>query len=159
MLDLIQLQKAGIVYPKFYIIVDLFRPYLAARAYKQAISTLATLTAHPPAHTFDPSLASGSSNTKSLLSTFLPSIQGQGPIGSAIRIVIKVHQYTIRRLTNSLGKEGLGLGSKRKDDEMRGKAIKVADLLEHSAELGSMEALYTLAYVSLVRRLTFTSLK
>jgi hypothetical protein len=36
---------------------------------------------------------------------------------------------------------------------MRGKAIKVIDLLQHSAELGNTEALYTLARLSLVRSL------
>lgn len=34
---------------------------------------------------------------------------------------------------------------------MRGKAIKVVDLLQHSAELGHLDALYTLAQISLVR--------
>ncbi|GLB37757.1 putative protein with sel1-like repeats [Lyophyllum shimeji] len=121
----------------------------AARAYKQAMSTLATLTAHPPAHTFDPSLASGTSNTKSLLSSFLPNIQGQGPIGSAMRIAVKLHHNTIRRLTGGFGKEGIGISSRRREDELRGKAIKVIDLLEHSAELGNADSLYTLAYVSL----------
>jgi hypothetical protein len=42
-------------------------------------------------------------------------------------------------------------GSRKKGDEMRGKAIKVVDLLQHSAELGNMDALYTLAQISLVR--------
>ncbi|RDB24755.1 Protein sel-1 1 [Hypsizygus marmoreus] len=121
----------------------------AARAYRQAMSTLATLTAHPPAHTFDPSLVYGTPNTKSLFSSFLPNIHGQGPIGSALRIAVKVHHYTIRRIVNGFGKEGLGIGSRRKEDDMRGKAIKVVDLLEHSAELGNMDALYTLAHVSL----------
>lgn len=35
-------------------------------------------------------------------------------------------------------------------DEIRGKVVKVKDLLQHSAELGNMEALYKLAYISLV---------
>ncbi|KAG6920181.1 hypothetical protein DXG01_004950 [Tephrocybe rancida] len=121
----------------------------AARAYKQALSTLATLTAHPPAHTFDPSLASGSSNAKSLLSTFLPSIQGQGPIGSAIRLAVKLHHHTIRRLSGSLGRDGTGVKSRKKDEEQRGKAIKVVDLLEHSAELGNVDAIFTLAHIHL----------
>jgi SEL1 protein len=123
---------------------------VAARAYRQALSTLATLTAHPPAHRFDPSLASGSSNTKSLLSTFLPNLQGQGPVGSVFRIVMKLQQHTLRRITYTLGREGLGLGSRRKEEEMRGKAIKVVDLLQHSAELGNNDALYMLAQIYLV---------
>lgn len=77
-------------------------------------------------------------------------MQGQGPIGSAVRIITKLHQHTLRRITYGLGKDGLGLGSRRRDEEMRGKAIKVVDLLQHSAELGNMEALYTLGQVSLV---------
>lgn len=36
-------------------------------------------------------------------------------------------------------------------DEVRGKAVKVKDLLQHSAELGNTEALYKLAHISLVR--------
>ncbi|KAG5642119.1 hypothetical protein DXG03_003590 [Asterophora parasitica] len=121
----------------------------AARAYKQAMSTLASLTAHPAAHTFNPNLASGISNTKSIFSSFLPNMQGQGPVGSAIRIAVKIHHHTIRRLAGSLGKDGLGLNSRRKEDELRGKAIKVVDLLEHSADLGNTDAIYTLARISL----------
>ena len=72
-------------------------------------------------------------------------------MGSAIRIILKIHQYTFNRFGNTFSKDGLGLGSKKKDEELRGKAIKVVDLLQHSAELGNMDALYTLAHVSLVR--------
>ncbi|KAJ3575054.1 hypothetical protein NP233_g1348 [Leucocoprinus birnbaumii] len=122
----------------------------AARAYKQAISTLATLTAHPPSFTFDPSLVTNA-NSKSILSAFLPNLQGQGPIGSTLRILMKLHYHTIRRISNALGsgQETIGIGSKRKDEEQRIKAIKVLDLLHHSVELGSSDALYTLAKISL----------
>ena len=72
-------------------------------------------------------------------------------MGSAVRIVLKIHQYTFNRVGNAFNKDGLGLGSKKKDEELRGKAIKVVDLLQHSAELGNTDALYTLAHVSLVR--------
>ena len=72
-------------------------------------------------------------------------------MGSAIRIILKIHQYTFNRVGNVFNKDGLGLGSKKKDEELRGKAIKVIDLLQHSAELGNMDALFTLAQVSLVR--------
>ena len=122
----------------------------AARAYKQAMTTLATLRAHSPQHTSDPSLVAGSGNSKSIFSSFLPNLQGQGPIASAVRIILKLHHYTFRRISNRFSQEGLGLGSKKKDDELRGKAIKVVDLLQHSAELGNMDALYTLAQISLV---------
>lgn len=121
----------------------------ALRAYKQAVATLTTLTAHPPAHTFDPSLASASSNTQSIFSSFLPNLQGQGPIGTAFRIILKLQQHTARRITNSFGKENLKFGYKKKEDDFRDKAVKVVDLLQHSAELGNMEALYTLSQASL----------
>ena len=71
-------------------------------------------------------------------------------MGSAIRIILKI-QYTFSRIGGAFSKDGLGLGSKKKDEELRGKAIKVVDLLQHSAELGNMDALFTLAHVSLVR--------
>ncbi|KAF8161262.1 hypothetical protein B0H34DRAFT_372708 [Crassisporium funariophilum] len=121
----------------------------ASRAYKQAMSTLTALRAHPPQHTFDPALASGNGNSKSIFSSFLPNLQGQGPIGSVVRIVMKIHHHTFSRIGNTFSQENLGLGSKKNEEEMRGKAIKVVDLLQHSAELGNMDALYTLAQVSL----------
>jgi hypothetical protein len=114
------------------------------------LATLTTLTAHPPAHTFDPSIASASSNSHSIFSSFLPNLQGQGPIGSAFRIILKLHHHTARRITNSFGRENLKFGYKKKEDEIRDKAVKVVDLLQHSAELGNMEALYTLSQLSLV---------
>ncbi|KNZ74880.1 Sel-1 like protein [Termitomyces sp. J132] len=121
----------------------------AERAYKQAMSTLASLTAHTPAHRFDPYLVSSNSNAKSLFSSLLPNIHGQGPISSFMRIAVKLHQYTFRRLSNSFRRDGMGVKSKRKDEEQKGKAIKVVDLLEHSAELGNMDAIYTLAHIYL----------
>jgi SEL1 protein len=126
---------------------DLLIP--AVRAYKQAISTLTTLRAHPPQHTFDPALANGNGHSKSIFSSFLPNLQGQGPIGSVVRIILKLHS-SVNRVASVLSPETLGLGTKKKDEELRGKAIKVIDLLQHSAELGNMDALFTLAQVSLV---------
>ncbi|KAH9485480.1 putative Sel1-like repeat-containing protein C1B3.10c [Psilocybe cubensis] len=123
-------------------------PSEAARAYKQALSTLTSLKAHPSQHTFDPALASGNGNSKSIFSSFLPNLQGQGPIGSLVRILMKLHN-SVNRVTNVLSPEGLGLGSKKKDEERRRKAIKVIDLLELSAELGNTDALFTLGQVSL----------
>jgi hypothetical protein len=114
------------------------------------MATLTTLTAHPPAHTFDPSLASASSNTQSIFSSFLPNFQGQGPVGSAFRIILRLQQHTARRIADSFGKENLKFGYKKKEDDMRDKAVKVIDLLQHSAELGNMDALYTLSQLSLV---------
>lgn len=114
------------------------------------MSTLSTLAAHTPFQAFDPSLASGNSNSKSMFSSFLPNLQGQGPIGSFLRIIQKLHHYSLRHFTIGLGKEKLGLRSQKKEEEMRVKAVKVLDLLQHSTELGNSEALYTLARLSLV---------
>jgi len=113
------------------------------------MSTLTCLRAHPPQHTFDPALAGGVGNSKSIFSSFLPNLHGQGPIGSVVRIILKLHT-SFTRATSFFSQESLGLGSKKKDEEMRGKAIKVIDLLQHSAELGNLDALFTLAQVSLV---------
>lgn len=66
---------------------------------------------------------------------------------------MKLHYHTVRRLTSTLGlgQETIGIGSRWKEEEQRLKAIKVLDLLLHSAELGSTDALFTLAKVSLVK--------
>ncbi|EPQ55072.1 HCP-like protein [Gloeophyllum trabeum ATCC 11539] len=84
-------------------------------------------------------------------SPFVPNVQGQGPLASTLRILIKLrHQSWVPKFLRSrAGKEGLGLGGRRREDDLRGKAIKVVDLLQHSAELGNMDALYTLAQISL----------
>lgn len=41
-------------------------------------------------------------------------------------------------------------GPKIQDKELFRKSVKVVDLLQHSAELGNTDALYTLAQISLV---------
>ncbi|KAJ6589807.1 hypothetical protein DFH09DRAFT_1140159 [Mycena vulgaris] len=124
---------------------DLDQAAEATRAYKQALNTLSTLTAHPPLHTYGSSFAVGNTpNSRSLLSSFFPNLQGHGPLGSAMRIVIKLQRQTVNAILAGLGKE-----SRTKREETKGKAIKVIDLLQHSAELGNSDALYTLAQISL----------
>ncbi|KAI0753061.1 HCP-like protein [Daedaleopsis nitida] len=117
----------------------------ASRAYKQAMSTLATLTALPPMQSEEPS----HHTTSVPFSSFLPNMQGQGPIASAMRILIKLrnHSWLPSFLTDYIGRE-LSNG-RRKDEDLKGKAVKVIDLLQHAAELGHMDALYTLGQVSL----------
>lgn len=119
---------------------------LASRAYKQAVSTLATLTALPPMQSEEPSHHSAGYP----LSSFLPSIQGQGPIASAMRILVKLknHSWLPSVVTDYLGRE-LSNG-RRREEEARGKAVKVIDLLQHAAELGHSDAMYTLGQISLV---------
>ncbi|KAI0359680.1 HCP-like protein [Trametes cingulata] len=117
----------------------------ASRAYKQAMSTLATLTALPPMQSEEPYHHSAGYP----LSSFLPSIQGQGPIASAMRIIVKLknHSWLPTFVTDYLGRE-LSSGRKR-EEEFRGKAVKVLDLLQHAADLGNTDALYTLGQLSL----------
>jgi SEL1 protein len=118
----------------------------ATRAYKSALFTLSNFTAHPPSHTHDV-FSQPTTTTPSLLSALLPNAQGQGPLGSAIRIALKLRQqFFLFRLFGGPS----GSAARRKDEEMRGKAIKVLDLLQHSAELGNTDALFTLGQISLV---------
>lgn len=118
-------------------------PYkcLASRAYKQALYTLSTLTAHPPAYTYD--ATSHTSNAKALLTSVIPSLQGRGPIGSFYRILL--------RLQHRFGSSKEDTSKQRKTDEVHPKAVKVIDLLQHSAELGNMDALFMYAKICLVR--------
>ena len=83
-------------------------------------------------------------------SSLLPSIQGQGPIASAMRILVKLrnHSWLPSFVTEYIGRE-LNNGRK-KDEDLKGRAVKVIDLLQHAAELGHTDALYTLGQVSLV---------
>lgn len=112
--------------------------------------TLSNLTAHPPPYDHDPFSQSSTSQLSSFLSSYLPSAQGQGPFGSAIRIAIKLHQkFSPFRLFSRV--DSSAAAARKKDEEMRGKAIKVIDLLQYSAELGNADALYVLARLSLVR--------
>ncbi|KAF8178592.1 HCP-like protein [Mycena galopus ATCC 62051] len=117
----------------------------ATRAYKQALNTLSTLTAPSPLHTYGSSFyTTNAQNSKSLLSSFFPNLQGQGPLGSAARIATKLQRQVVNGILAGLGKE-----SRTKREETKGKAIKVIDLLQHSAELGNSDALFTLAQISL----------
>ncbi|KAJ4483802.1 hypothetical protein J3R30DRAFT_3328743 [Lentinula aciculospora] len=111
----------------------------ASRAYKQALYTLSTLTAHPPAYTYD--ATAHALNTKSLITSFIPTLQGRGPIGSIYRIIYKIQQ--------KLGSHKEQATPKRQTEDLHPKAIKVVDLLQHSAELGNMDALFSYAKISL----------
>lgn len=85
-----------------------------------------------------------------MLSSILPNPQGRGPLGSAIRIAIKLrHQSWLPRfLSSRLSPES---GRRRSDEEWSSRAaIKVMDLLQHAADLGHSDALYTLGKISLV---------
>lgn len=118
--------------------------------------TLSVLTAHPPYHTSDSSIVSGyTSNTPSLFASFAPLLHGRGPIGTAFRILVKINHQLFSGLPSvTYDTFGMGSGSKKKDEDMLRRSIKVVDLLQHSADLGNMDALYTLAHISLVRLTT-----
>ncbi|KAK0460933.1 uncharacterized protein EV420DRAFT_1619466 [Desarmillaria tabescens] len=128
----------------------------SSKAYKQAMHTLTALAAHPSPYE---SLHSTprDSNSKSIFSSFLPNLQGQGPIGSAVRILGRIQQQIFHGILGG-DRDGIPFpGSRRKEEEMHRKAIKVVDLLQHSAELGNMDALYTLAQISLLAYDSYTT--
>ena len=106
--------------------------------------TLSTMTAHPPSHTYDSSFTTGyTGNSASLISSLMPNLQGKGPVGSIARIINKLYSNILPDTASKV--EGLKRG------ETSRKAIKVLDLLQHSAELGNTDALYVIAKTSLVR--------
>ncbi|KAF8270495.1 hypothetical protein EI94DRAFT_775294 [Lactarius quietus] len=121
----------------------------AARAYKQALATLATLTTSPSSRAFETHHPFSWSTGNSVLSSFLPNPQGQGPLGSALRIAIKLrHQSWLPRfLSSRFSQES---GRRRSDEELRGRAIKVMDLLQHAADLGNLDALFVLGKLYLL---------
>lgn len=120
----------------------------AARAYKQALVTLASITALPSSRAFESPHQLSWRTGNSILSSFLPNPQGRGPLGSAIRVAIKLrHQSWLPRfLSSRLSQEG----RRRSDEELSGRAIKVMDLLQHAADLGHLDAFFTLGKISLV---------
>ncbi|KAF8908028.1 hypothetical protein CPB85DRAFT_1310505 [Mucidula mucida] len=111
----------------------------STRAYKQAVHTLSALSSHPSPY----QALSSASNSKSILSSVLPNLQG--PIGSAIRIANRIQQQVFNILMGG----GKLSGMRRREEEMYRKSIKVVDLLQHSAELGNMDALYMLGQISM----------
>lgn len=128
----------------------------AGRAYKQALSTLAFFNDLPIAHDNDRPQGGGlysytyGHSSNSLLSTLLPNPQGQGPIASAMRIVMRLKQHSwIPPSITSLFSAQVTGGNSKRDEEYRSKAVKVMDLLQHATELGHSDALYTLAQISL----------
>ncbi|KAI0034697.1 HCP-like protein [Vararia minispora EC-137] len=74
-------------------------------------------------------------------------MQGQGPIASALRIIVKLRNKSwLPRFLSSRGtSESTG---RRKQDSLR--AIKVVDLLTHAAELGNKDALFALAKINML---------
>ncbi|KAI0002186.1 HCP-like protein [Russula compacta] len=121
----------------------------AARAYKQALATLATLTALPLSSAYETHHQISWHTGNSILSSILPNPQGQGPLGSAIRIAIRLrHQSWLPRfLSSRLSQDS---GRLRSEEEMNGRAIKVIDLLQHAADLGHLDALFALGKISLL---------
>ncbi|KIY50282.1 HCP-like protein [Fistulina hepatica ATCC 64428] len=114
-------------------------------ALNQALSTLSTLTASPPHHTLDPTLNSHRT-TKSLISSLLPSIHGHGPFSSVLRVLSKIQNYSPFQYI-SFSNDYLPPPSHGR--KAVGKAVKVIDLLQHSAELGNMDAVFKLGQLSL----------
>lgn len=68
-----------------------------------------------------------------------------------MRIVLRLRhqQWLPNFLNNYINKESVF--ARRRDEELRVRAVKVLDLLQHASDLGHSDALYTLAHISLVR--------
>ena len=121
---------------------------LAARAYKQALATLASITAIPSTRAFDTHHQFSWHTGNSILSSILPNPQGHGPLSTALRIAIRLrHQSWLPRFLSSRLQDS---GRRRSDEELSRRAIKVMDLLLHAADLGHLDALQALAKISLV---------
>ncbi|KIY68091.1 HCP-like protein [Cylindrobasidium torrendii FP15055 ss-10] len=112
----------------------------ATRAYKQAMHTLTALSSIPSP--YQPLSVPSNAQTTSMLSSLGSSL---GPTGSIIRIVDRLQQRVLRVLLGT----GPSRAARRAEEDSRYKSVKVLDLLQHSTELGNLDALYTLGHVSL----------
>jgi SEL1 protein len=124
----------------------------ANRAYKSAIQTLRSLSAHPSSSFLT---SAGTSSTGGWLAHYLP-----GPLGAGYRAVARLHndlQQSLSAVSAALGfaaptKPGFSKNRKgpyHDAEEERIKSIKVMDLLQHAMELGHDDAIYTLAQTHL----------
>jgi SEL1 protein len=138
----------------------------AALAHSQALQTLSALSA-AQTQSSDPYSHSSSSTQRSILSSFfgslLPTPNQRGPIATTLRILQRLRQQSwMPRLISTIAgfgiSSGKGSSGRRRNDEMRGRAVKIIDLLEHAIELGNIEALYSLGRVSLVSALSIVLL-
>ena len=126
--------------------------FLAERAYNKALATLSAITALPQPHQHQ---GSGFGQTPpSILSYLFPSTQGHGPFASALRIAIKLRNRTwVPRFISSMFYRDVG--GTQQDEETYLDAAKVVLLLQHASGLGNLDALFTLASISLVGYITF----
>ena len=118
----------------------------AEKAYKQASQAIATISSYQP-----PQVQTYTDiQSNSLFAQLFPN--QQGPVASAVRIILKLRQQTWMPnfLSSRFGKDSWTKGKKKEDMEL--KAVKALDLLEHAVELGHMDALFKLAQVSMVSK-------
>ena len=118
--------------------------------------TLASITALPSSRAYEPPRQFTWRTGNSIFSSLLPNPQGRGPIGTSIRIAIKLrHQSWLPRFISSRLSQD---GRRRSDEELSGRAIKVMDLLQQAADLGHLDAFFTLGKISLVFSFIFLML-
>ena len=125
----------------------------ADRAYKKAITLLATIRDSPPTHKAQSTHTTSSGILSKVLSSIIPSPHGQGPFSSAIRIAMKLrHQSWFPRILRII--LGLNVDGRDEDPETsegyRNTATVIA-LLRRAISLGHTDAMFTLASLSLVR--------
>ena len=115
---------------------------VAARAYKQALVTLASITALPSSRAYE-----SPQQLSWRTASFLPNLRVQFRVAIQLRRQSWLPRFLLSRFSQE--------GGRRSDDELSGRAIKVMDLLQHAADLGHLDALFTLGKISLVSSFIF----
>lgn len=116
----------------------------ANAAYTQALQTIRLLKVLTPSQAAA-LYPDSSPPPNAFLSTLFPN--ENGPIAAVIRLGYRVYyQPWLPRWASRV----LSGRSGRRRDEIKGRAAKAIDLLQHAVDLGNEEALFTMAQVSLV---------
>jgi len=129
----------------------------ADRAYKKAVTLLSTIHDSSSTQKAQSATTPSSGILSKVLSSALPNPHGQGPISSAIRIVMKLrHQSWIPRVIwTMLGSNGDDREGGAKTSEGYKNTATVIALLKRATSLGHTDAMFTLASISLVCYLPF----
>jgi len=126
----------------------------ADRVYKKAVALLSAIHDSPSTQKAQSATHASSGFLSKTLSSVLPNPHGQGPISSAIRIVMKLrHQSWLPRVIwTMLGSSGDDREGGARTGEGYRNTAAVISLLKHATSLGHTDAMFTLASISLVSR-------
>jgi len=137
-----------------YYLMENIRCGTADRVYKKAVALLSAIHDSSSTQKAQSPAQTSSGFLSKAFSSVLPNPHGQGPISSAIRIVMKLrHQSWLPRVVwTILGSNGDGRDGGAKTGEGYRNTAAVISLLKHATSLGHTDAMFTLASISLVRR-------